>query len=98
MGGHAFFGQPVHFLGADLNLDALAARTDHRGVQALVHVGLGHGDVIFKTPGDRFPDGVHEAKHGITFADGFDDNAEGYQIVDLIDGQALDAHLVVDAP
>ena len=33
MGGNTGLGNPVHFLGADLNFNALAERTDNRGMQ-----------------------------------------------------------------
>ena len=38
MRGHTLLGHPVHLLGADLDLDKVAARPDHRGVQRLVVV------------------------------------------------------------
>ena len=40
MGGDAAFGDVVHFLGADLDFDALLLRPDHRGVDGAVAVGL----------------------------------------------------------
>ncbi|KAF5028715.1 hypothetical protein DSECCO2_656130 [anaerobic digester metagenome] len=96
--GHTFFGEAVHFHGADLDFDALAVGSDDGGMQALVHVGLGHRNVVFEAPGHGFPEGVHEAEHGVAFADGFDDDAKRHEVVDLVDGQPLDAHLVEDAP
>ena len=46
--GDAELGPPVHLLGADLHLDRLALGPDHRRVQRLVEVELGHGDVVLE--------------------------------------------------
>ena len=40
VGGHAFVGDPVHGLRADLHLDAHALGSDDRGVQRAVVVAL----------------------------------------------------------
>ncbi|MNC45930.1 hypothetical protein D3C76_1201290 [compost metagenome] len=48
VGRDAEFRRFVHFPGADLHLQRFAAGSDHSGVQGLVHVGLGHGDIILK--------------------------------------------------
>jgi hypothetical protein len=39
--GHAPLGAVVHLLGADLDLDGLALRADHRGVQLWYRLNLG---------------------------------------------------------
>src|SRR5450756_520395 len=52
VGGDAVLGPAVHLVGADLDLDGLAARPDHRRVQRLVHVELGHRDEVLEPAGD----------------------------------------------
>ena len=53
--GDAVFAHAMHVLGADLHLERPARRTDDRRVQALVHVYLRHGDVVFETARHRMP-------------------------------------------
>src|SRR5262249_33460928 len=50
--GDAFLGEAVHVLGADLDLEGLAAMQD-RGVQRLVEIGPGKGEIVLKAAGDR---------------------------------------------
>ncbi len=52
----------VHRVGADLDLDDLSLVPHHGGVQALVAVGLRHGDVVLEPPLDGHPELVHEAR------------------------------------
>ena len=55
VGGDAHLGDLVHLVGADLDLERLAVERDHRGVQRLVEVVLGHGDVVVELARDRAP-------------------------------------------
>ena len=48
VGCHAGLGHDVHLFRADLELDADAGRTDQRGMQRLVAIALGDGDVILE--------------------------------------------------
>ena len=85
MGGDPFLGNPVHFGGAYLHLHALAAGTEHRGVQRLVHVRLGHGNEILEAPGHRFPGGVNDPEHRVAVPDRLDDNTERDQVMNLLE-------------
>jgi len=51
----------VHFLGANLDFEGLAA-VQNGSVQRLVEIGPGHGYVILEAAGDRAPDVVHDTK------------------------------------
>ena len=95
--GHTVFGLPVHLFGTDLDLDALAFGPDDRGMQALVAVGLGHGDIVLEAPVHRLPLRVHQTEHRVTVADVLDQHAEGHDVVHLVQGQGLGLHLFVDA-
>src|SRR5690606_17830495 len=64
--GDAFFSHAVHLLGADLHLDALAARANHRRVERLVHVRLGQRDVVLEAPWDGRPARMDRAEAGVT--------------------------------
>ena len=86
----------VHFLGADLNLKRLAGRADDRGVQALVHVELRHGDVVFETPGHRVPQRMHRAQRRVTVLNGLHDQAHGDQVEDLAELLVALGHFLID--
>src|SRR5262245_38818951 len=53
MRGDAVFRLAVHRLGADLHLERLPGRTDHRGMQRLVEVVLRARDVVVELARDR---------------------------------------------
>ena len=94
--GDARLGDLVHMVGSDLNLERLGVGTDDRGVQALVHVRLGHGDVVVELPGYRTPEGVDDTEGGVTVLDVADQQPDGVQVVDLVELGALALHLLVD--
>ena len=96
VGGDALFGDAVHLLGADLDLELVAAGRDEGGVQGLVEVGAGHGDEVFDAAGDGTPDGVEQAKDGVTVLHGLTDDADGEQVVNLVEGQLLVGDLLLD--
>ena len=91
--GDAFFGDAMHLFGADLHFELMAAGAHHRGVQRLVAVGAGDGDEVLDAARDRTPESVDEAEDGVAGGDVLGDDADGEQIVDLVEGDlgALDA-------
>ena len=90
-------GHAVHFPSAYLNFKALALRTHYGGVQALIHVGLGHGDVVFKTPLHRLPGGMGQAQHRVAAFYLTHDNPERDNVVHLIQGEVLLHHFAINA-
>ena len=68
--GNTGLGNPVHVPGSYLNFNALTKRPDDRGVQRLVHIALGPGNVIFEFMINRLPHGVNEAQGFIALGDG----------------------------
>ena len=95
MGRDAVFGGAMHFEGANLHLKGFAG-VDHRGVQRLVHIGLGHGNIVLKPPRHLRPEGMHHAQGEIAILHGIDDDPDGDQVVDLIEGLVLGLHLAID--
>ena len=83
--GDAFFGDAVHLFGADLHFELMAAFADDRGVQRLVAVGAGDGDEVLDAAGNRPPQRVNKAEDGVTGGDVLGDDANGEQIVDLVE-------------
>ena len=90
--GNAFLGDAVHLLGADLHFELMAAVAHHRGVQRLVAVGAGNGDEVLDAAGHRPPQRVDEAEDRVARGHILRDDADGEQIVDLVEGDlgALD--------
>jgi hypothetical protein len=95
--GHAMLGMFVHGLGTDLDFDRAALLVAHDGVQRLVTVGLGLGDVVVKL----FHDGgellMHPAQGGIAVLHGGHHHAQGAQVQHLVKVQRLAPHLLDDA-
>ena len=97
VGGNTVFRRAVHFIGPDLDLEGLAGGADQGGVQGLIHVRLGHGDIVLEAPGDGLVHLVDGTQDGIAVPDGPDDDADREEVVDLLDGFILVEHLAVDA-
>ena len=85
VGRDAFFGNAVHFLGAYLDFELMAARAHHSGVQRLIAIGAGNCDEVLDAPGDWPPKGVDETEDCVAGGDILGDDADGEQIVDLIE-------------
>ena len=83
-------------VGSDLNLERLGVGTDDRGVQALVHVRLGHGDVVVELAGNRSPQRVDHAQGRVAVLHVANQQPDGVQVVDLVELGALALHLLVD--
>ncbi len=97
MRGDTQFGLLVHVEGADLHLQGLVLGTHHGGVQALVAVALGARDVVVELAGNGLPEAVHQAQYVEAVLDVAHQHAQGTHVVDLVEGQALLAHLRQDA-
>jgi hypothetical protein len=86
----------MHVHGADLDLQRDALRTHHRRVQRLIHVRLGHRDVVLETAGDGLPESVDGAERPVAVAERGNEDAEADEVVDLVELLAADHHLFVD--
>ncbi len=96
MCGHAVLGDVVHGTRANLQLDALMTRTDDGGVDRLVVVLLGRGDVVLEASRYRSPGGVRHAEHAVAVVDRVDDDAEGVDVGELLQADLLVGHLAPD--
>ena len=92
----AFFGDAVHFLGADLHFEVLAVRSDDGGVQRLVEIGARDGDEVLDAAGDGAPLVVDHAQRGVAVLHRVGDDAQRHQIVDLFDGDFLALDFLID--
>ena len=69
VGGDADVGDAIHVGRADLHLERPTVRPDDGGVQRLVLVLLGVGDVVVEFAGDGPPEGVHHAERRIAVSE-----------------------------
>ena len=96
MRGHTRFGHQVHGLGAHLELNVHTGRPHQGGVQRLVAVDLGNGDVVFELAGQGFVDLVQQAQSGVAIDDRGHDDAQAINVGDLGKAQVFFIHLFVD--
>ena len=97
VGRDAVLRRVVHLPGADLHFEGNALFRDDRRVERLVHVGLGVGNIVFESPGERMVHVVDDAETVVAVRHRVDDDADGIDIVDLVEGVAADEHLPVNA-
>ena len=103
VGSHTEFSREMHIPGAYLHFKGngvfirVVALADDSGVQRLVAVGLGHGNVVLIAIGQRRIDGLHHTQRRITFGNGIHNHAHGIYVVNILKALALHDHLVVDA-
>ena len=95
--GDAVVGHLLHVAGADLDFDGHAVHAHQHGVQGLVAVGLGNGDVVLELPGHRLVQAVDAAQYPVAGVHRVDDDAKGEDIHDLREALPLGFHLLVDA-
>ena len=97
VGGDPLLGDPVHLLRPDLELHQNPLRSNDRGVEGLVHVGLRHGDEVLDPARHGLVDPVQETQDPIAVELGVRDHPDPHEIVDLVEGDLLERHLPVDA-
>ena len=97
VGGNAILCLFIHLAGADLHLKGDGFAANHGGVQALVAVGFGGGDIILEAVGQRMVHIVDEAQGAVTLGQRIQNDTDGIDIVDLIEGLVLHDGLAVDA-
>ncbi len=96
VGGDAVLRRLVHLVGADLDLQRAALGSDHRRVQRLVEVELGHRHPVLEAAGQRLPERVDDPDGAVAVLDRVDQDAHGREVVDLVELAALLGHLRVD--
>ena len=92
----SLFGDQVHVPGPDLHLERLAFLRDDHGVQRLVEVRLGHGDVVLDPSGNRTPHLMNDAQRRVTVLHRRGDDAEPHVIVELANVDLLPPELRPD--
>ncbi len=86
----------VHAFGADLYLNRRPVGADQGGVQRLVAVALGNGDVILELAGHRLVQRVQRAEGEITGRDVAHDDAKTVDIEHLRKAEMLFGHFAIN--
>ena len=97
VGSNAVFRVAVHLAGTDLHLKGDGFAANHGGVQALVAVGFGGGDIILEAVGQRVVHIMDQAQRGITFRHRINNDADSINIINLLKVLVLHIHLAVNA-
>src|SRR5882757_1206019 len=92
----AELGDLVHLYGADLQLDALLAGADHRGVDRAIVVLLGGRDIVLEAAGHHRPGGVDDAERLVAFRRLAHHNTETEDVGELLEADRLALHLAPD--
>ena len=96
MSSDPFFGDAMHFLGANLDFKLVPALGHHSGMQRLVKIRSRHGNEILDTAGHGAPDAVNQTENCITILHGLSDDADRQQVVNLVHSDALALQLLID--
>src|SRR5690606_16149013 len=94
---HAFFGNVVHVARAELEFHGRAIRPHQRGVQRLVAVDLGNGDVVFELAGHRPVQLVQRAQGQVALGQRVHDDPKAVDVEHFGKRLSLLDHLGIDA-
>ena len=97
VGGDAVVGHGLHFFGANLHFQGNAGAGLQRGMQGLIAIGLGNGDVVLEAAGNGGEIVMGGAEHAVAGVDPVHDDAEAEHIHDVGEGFVLLLHLGVNA-
>src|ERR1022692_2692884 len=89
-------GDAMHLFGADLDLEGLAVRAHHAGVQGLVEIGPRNGDEILDAARNGGPLIVDLPQRRVAVLDRVGEDAQRHEIVDLVERDLLAAHFLED--
>lgn len=95
-GSETTFGIFVHGLSADLEFDYLFVWSDDGGVERLITVLFGDGEIIFDASSHGSIERMDESEGEIAVGDVVDDDAESDKVVDFIDVLIVFGELFVE--
>ena len=90
------FGNLVHLVGADLDFKDDSVHAHDSCVEALVVVGLGHGDVVLEPAFHGWPEVMDYSHQRVALGDCVADDPDSEDVEDLIQFLAALLHLHVD--
>src|SRR3989344_8127221 len=88
----------MHLVSAYLDLNNASVRGHDRGVERLVAVRFGEGDIILQLAGEWFVERVDDAERAVAVGNGWDDDTKRGDVGDLGDVVALTGGLLAQAP
>ena len=95
--GNAGLGHRVHFAGADLHFHRRAVGAEQGGVQALVAVAFGNGDVVLELARNGLVQAVQCTQRQVAAGVVFHDDAKAVDVQHFGKRQAFFLHFLVDA-
>ena len=96
MGCDTIFTGTMHFPCTNLDFERFPGRPDQCIMQRLIHVGLGHGDIVLESSWHRFIHGMDDTQHCVTVTNGIYDSTNGKQVINLIQCFLLVDHLFIN--
>ena len=96
MGSDTIFTGTMHFPCSDLHFKDLTLRADQCIMQRLIHIGLGHSDIVFETAGHRCIHGVYDTQNRITVLHIIYQRTDGKQVINLIHCFVLVDHFLIN--
>ncbi len=75
------FGEPMHPLRADLDVNGFPGPVHDGRVQRLVHVELGHGHEVTQPPSRRPPHRMHDSKNLVAVSNGINEDEDPDDVV-----------------
>ena len=96
VGGNAVFGSFVHLPGTDLYLKGDALGADDGGMQTLIHIGLGGGDIVLESPGHQIEQVMDMTQNIVAIGNGIHHHPECVNIVKLVQGLFLGVHFPIN--
>ena len=94
---HTEFRKAVHVFGANLDFHRATFRADDDGMQGLVAIGLGIGDVVVEFLGNMQPGAVNQAEDRVAGRDILDDDAHGMKVIEGLQRNVLALDFLVNA-
>ena len=95
--GHAQLGVLVHLFGADLNLDRFAARAKHNGMDRLIAVRFGVGDIVIELIGQMTEVSVYYPQRGVAVLQTLRHDTHGAHVKQLVKREVFLLHFAPDA-
>ncbi len=97
VGCNSELGILMHLIGADLDLHRLALGSHHHGMDGLVAVGFGVGDIVVKLAGNMVEVGVNDAERRIAILQPLGHHPHRAHVEQLVEFEVLLLHLAPDA-
>ena len=93
----AAFGHSMHLIRADLEFDVLALGTDHSRMERLIEIGFRNRDVVLESARHRPPQRMNHPHERVAVHLRIGHDAQGGQIVHLLERDRLLVHLLINA-